>query len=99
MDLKKVKTVNKIGLWVLAGLVLALLLVLNVMQNVAHLRVLVIAALVVTLCWMIVFAILEAKARHRSHGSASPTTRTRQTGQTCPKDSTSPSLPSTQATE
>ncbi|MBM6992670.1 MAG: hypothetical protein I3J02_05315 [Prevotella sp.] len=67
MDIRKLNGLYKMGLWLIAGVVLILLLGMNVLQDNRHLNLLLMVAIGVTVVWVLTFALLRFKARRDSN--------------------------------
>jgi lipopolysaccharide export LptBFGC system permease protein LptF len=74
MEQRKIKNIYKTGLRVIVGIVLALLLGLNMARVEQYNRLLAVTAFVVTLLWVVVFALLSKHATP-GRGDESPAGR------------------------
>ncbi len=61
-----IKRVRKIGLWLIVGVTLATLLVLNVIQETSFLNVVVLIALAALVVWLAVIAIISCVVTRKS---------------------------------
>ncbi len=61
-----IKRVRKIGLWLIVGVTLATLLVLNVIQETSFLNVVVLIALAALVVWLAVTAIISCVVTRKS---------------------------------
>ncbi len=61
-----IKRVRKIGLWLIVGVTLATLLVLNVIQETSFLNVVVLIALAALVVWLVVTAVISCVVTRKS---------------------------------